>query len=119
MIPRRRQSSRDYRPSTNRPSAELAENSCAASDESVRDLAFERALSAILFSALRAPVGVEIHVDLSRNHVSDSVHSCLFGPGGREGRMLIGYPNFGRSVLGCIKADFWSYRLILQFSLKT
>jgi len=65
MIPRRRQSSRDYRPSTNRPTAELAENSCAASDESVRDLAFERALSAILFSALRAPVGVEIHVDLS------------------------------------------------------
>jgi hypothetical protein len=67
MIPRRRQGSRDYRPSTNRPTVkkELAENSCAASDELFRDLAFERALSAIFFSALRAPVGVEIHVDLS------------------------------------------------------
>ena len=40
-------------------------------------------------------------------------HSCSFaqGPGVVEGRWGFGYPNFGRSVLGCIEAVVWQLKV--------
>ena len=43
---------------------------------------------------------------------------CAFDPGGERevgGSLEIGCANFGRTVLDCIKANFWNYRLILQY----
>ena len=44
-------------------------------------------------------------------------HSCSFaqGPGVVGGRWGFGYPNFGRSVLGCIEADVCKFILNTSF----